>query len=91
MSTQSFSEYSLLVTHHMSDRSRSGIDLADIIEKLGEWIEVEASVYVLWTHIPRREVHKRIRSAVDRRDRLSVVDVSHCASGAEGLLSLAVH
>ncbi len=91
MLKQEAAEYNLLVTHHLSKPSHGKADIGQMMEAFGEWIEVAASVYVLWTNIPRREVHERIRHVVDQSDAVAVIDLAGCFSGPEGLLSLATH
>jgi hypothetical protein len=91
MLKQEAAEYNLLVTHHLSEPSHSRTDIGQMMETFGEWIEVATSVYVLWTSIPRREVHDCIRRAVNQNDTIAVIDLAGSFSGPEGLLSLATH
>ncbi len=84
-------EYNLLVTHHLSEPKRGNADIGQIMGEFGEWIEVETSIYVLWTMLPRKEVHECIRRVVDEGDAVAVIDLAKSFSGPEGLLSLATH
>ncbi len=82
-------EYFLLVTHRASDAIGSSVDVAGLLESFGEWVEIEPSVYVLWTGVPRWEVYKRIRAVVREGDGLTVVRIPGSAFGHDGLPPLA--
>ena len=69
-------EYSLLIAHQVSDpEGRSG-EVAQVIESLGEWIQIQRSLYILWTNVGPQEVHERIRAAMDENDLLAVADIN---------------
>jgi hypothetical protein len=82
-------DYHLLITHRRLDLTRSTVDLAPVLETLGEWVEMEPSVYVLWTSTPRWEVYKQIRCAVGEEDGLTGVTIPSSAFGRDGLPPLA--
>jgi hypothetical protein len=68
--------YSLLVAHQVagSDQRRTGVE--QVIESLGEWIQIQRSLYILWTSVSPQEVHERIREAMDESDLLAVADIN---------------
>ena len=54
---------------------RRGIPYERTIEALGEWIQIQPSLYLLWTRTKPREVHELIRRSMNETDLLAVADV----------------
>ena len=67
--------HTLLVAYLAPDaKDRAGV-VAQAIEALGEWIEVENAIYVLWTSAPPQEVHKRVQSVSEPSAKIAVIDL----------------
>ncbi|MDQ4134974.1 MAG: hypothetical protein M3158_02190 [Pseudomonadota bacterium] len=69
-------EYSLLIAHQVADPSGRGARVEQLIESLGEWIQIQRSLYILWTCVSPQEVHERIRETMDDSDLLAVADIN---------------
>lgn len=69
-------EYSLLIAHQVSDPSDRAAQVERLIELLGEWIQIQRSLYILWTDVSPQEVHERIRETMDESDLLAVADIN---------------
>jgi len=68
--------YSLLVAHQVTGSDQRRTDVEQVIESLGEWIQIQRSLYILWTAVSPQEVHERIREAMDESDLLAVADIN---------------
>ena len=68
-------EYSLLIALQVSGPQERGAAVEEVIESLGEWIQVQRSLYILWTSIEPRDVHDRVRDAMEVSDLLAVADI----------------
>ena len=68
--------YSLLVAHQVtgSDQRRAAVE--QVVESLGEWIQIQQSLYILWTAIGPQEAHERIRAVMEESDLLAVADIN---------------
>ena len=69
-------EYSLLIAHQVSEPNERAAHVERLIESLGEWIQIQRSLYILWTDVKPQEVHERIRDAMDEKDLLAVADIN---------------
>jgi hypothetical protein len=54
-------ERNLLVTYRLSGSTSPPLDLAEFTESFGGWMEIEDNPFVLWTVLPKQEVHDLIR------------------------------
>ena len=68
-------EYTLLIAHQVSNSAERAEAVERTIESLGEWIQIQQSLYILWTRTKPREVHELIRPLMDENDLLAVADV----------------
>lgn len=68
-------EYSLLIALQVSGPQERSAAVEEVIESLGEWIQVQRSLYILWTSIEPRDVHDRVRDAMEASDLLAVADI----------------
>ncbi|HEX2555775.1 MAG TPA: hypothetical protein VHL98_18905 [Microvirga sp.] len=69
-------EYSLLIAHQVAEPGERGHRVEQLIESLGEWIQIQRSLYILWTTVRPQEVHERIRETMDESDLLAVADIN---------------
>jgi hypothetical protein len=69
-------EYSLLIAHQVAEPNDRAAQVERLIESLGEWIQIQRSLYILWTTVSPQEVHERIREAMDESDLLAVADIN---------------
>ncbi len=69
-------EYSLLIAHQVAEPNDRAAQVERLIESLGEWIQIQRSLYILWTTVSPQEVHERIREAMDESDLLAAADIN---------------
>jgi hypothetical protein len=68
--------YKLLIAHKATFGREEGVRANEVIETLGEWIELRNSLYILWTPLDPLAVHEHLRRILGEEDLLTVADIN---------------